>query len=58
MSTTACLLIAVAENYPQLKASENFRQLQSGLDDLENKIAAACRFKAAACETPKVSFGS
>src|SRR5271155_3410992 len=37
-------LFAVAENYPQLKANENFRQLQSELEDLENKIAAARRF--------------
>ncbi len=37
-------LMAVAENYPQLKANENFKQLQSELGDLENKIAAARRF--------------
>jgi len=37
-------LMAVAENYPQLKANENFRQLQDELVDLENKIAAARRF--------------
>jgi LemA protein len=37
-------LMAVAENYPQLKASENFLSLQSELADLENKIAAARRF--------------
>src|SRR3974377_874029 len=37
-------LLAVAENYPQLKANENFRQLQDELTDLENKIAAARRF--------------
>ena len=37
-------LLAVAENYPQLKASDSFRQLQYQLDDLENKIAAARRF--------------
>jgi LemA protein len=37
-------LFAVAENYPQLKANENFRQLQTELGDLENKIAAARRF--------------
>ena len=37
-------LLAVAENYPQLKANENFRQLQDELGDLENKIAAARRF--------------
>jgi LemA protein len=37
-------LMAVAENYPQLKANENFQQLQNELADLENKIAAARRF--------------
>ncbi|MGE3624165.1 MAG: LemA family protein [Bdellovibrionales bacterium] len=37
-------LMAVAENYPQLKANENFRQLQTELSDIENKIAAARRF--------------
>jgi LemA protein len=37
-------LFAVAENYPQLKADSNFRQLQTELSDLENKIAAARRF--------------
>lgn len=37
-------LLAVAENYPQLKADANFRQLQADLSDIENKIAAARRF--------------
>ena len=37
-------LLAVAENYPQLKANENFLRLQTELSDLENKIAAARRF--------------
>ena len=37
-------LMAVAENYPQLKADANFRQLQADLADIENKIAAARRF--------------
>ncbi len=37
-------LMAVAENYPQLKANENFMSLQNELADLENKIAAARRF--------------
>jgi LemA protein len=37
-------LYAVAENYPQLKANENFRQLQDELGDVENKIAASRRF--------------
>jgi LemA protein len=34
-------LFAVAENYPQLRASENFQQLQSELGTTENKIAVA-----------------
>jgi len=37
-------LLAVAENYPDLKANENFKQLQTELSDIENKIAAARRF--------------
>ncbi|MCL6089290.1 MAG: LemA family protein [Candidatus Marsarchaeota archaeon] len=34
-------LIAVAENYPQLKANENFRLLQEQLDGIESKVAYA-----------------
>lgn len=37
-------LFAVAENYPNLKANENFAQLQSDLTDTEDKIQAARRF--------------
>lgn len=37
-------LFAVAEAYPDLKANQNFMQLQSELSDIENKIAAARRF--------------
>lgn len=37
-------LMAVAENYPDLKADGNFRQLQTELSDIENKIAAARRY--------------
>ena len=37
-------LFALAEAYPDLKASTNFQQLQTELTDLENKIAAARRF--------------
>ena len=37
-------LFALSENYPDLKASANFQQLQAELTDLENKIAAARRF--------------
>jgi len=34
-------LFAVAENYPQLKATENFRSLQDQLEGTENRIAVA-----------------
>lgn len=37
-------LFALAEAYPDLKANQNFQQLQAELSDLENKIAAARRF--------------
>jgi LemA protein len=37
-------LFAVAENYPQLKASDNFRVLQEELSAIENKIAYARQF--------------
>jgi LemA protein len=37
-------LLAVAENYPDLKANQNFLELQRELTDTENKIQAARRF--------------
>src|SRR6185369_8109265 len=37
-------LFAVSENYPNLKANENFSELQAELSDTENKIQAARRF--------------
>ena len=37
-------LFALAEAYPDLKANQNFQQLQTELGDLENKISAARRF--------------
>jgi len=37
-------LYAVAENYPALKADQNFQSLMNELADIENKIAAARRF--------------
>jgi LemA protein len=37
-------LFALSENYPDLKATSNFQQLQAELSDLENKIAASRRF--------------
>ncbi len=37
-------LFAVSENYPDLKANENFLELQRELTDTENKVQAARRF--------------
>jgi len=37
-------LFAVAENYPDLKASENFKHLQEELSDTETKVAASRQF--------------
>ncbi len=37
-------VFAVAENYPQLRASENFSQLQGTLTEIEDKIQAARRY--------------
>jgi LemA protein len=37
-------LFAVSENYPDLKANQNFLELQRELTDTENKIQAARRF--------------
>jgi LemA protein len=37
-------VFALSEAYPNLKANENFQQLQMELSDLENKIAASRRF--------------
>lgn len=37
-------LFAVSENYPQLRANENFLELQKELADTENKIQASRRF--------------
>jgi len=37
-------LFAVSENYPDLKANQNFLELQQELSDTENKIQAARRF--------------
>ena len=37
-------LFAVSENYPDLKANQNFIELQKEITDTENKIQAARRF--------------
>lgn len=44
LSSTLKSLFAVAENYPDLKANQNFLQLQDELVDAEDKIQAARRF--------------
>ncbi len=44
LSQTLKSLFAVAENYPDLKASVNFLELQRELTDTEDKIQAARRF--------------
>ena len=41
VSSSLSRLLAVAENYPQLKATENFKDLQSQLEGTENRIAVA-----------------
>ena len=42
-------LIAVSESYPDLKANQNFLELQAQLEGTENRIAVACKdFNAAA----------
>ena len=37
-------LFALAENYPDLKADQNFRQLQEELSDTEDKVAFARQY--------------
>jgi LemA protein len=44
LSQTLKSLFAVSENYPDLKASTNFLELQRELTDTEDKIQAARRF--------------
>lgn len=44
LSSTLKSLFAVAENYPVLKASENFKLLQEQLEGIENKIAYARQY--------------
>ena len=37
-------IFAIAENYPKLRASENYKELQQELSDTETKVAAARQF--------------
>jgi LemA protein len=51
-------LLAVAENYPQLKASDNFKELQGELSFLEEKIAYARQFYNASVQLYNVRIQS
>ncbi len=44
LSATLKTIFALSESYPELKANQNFLQLQEELADTENKIQAARRF--------------
>ncbi|EKD87051.1 MAG: hypothetical protein ACD_37C00063G0003 [uncultured bacterium] len=44
LTDTLKSLFAVAENYPQLRASENFKEFQEEIEDTENKIAYSRQF--------------
>ncbi len=44
LTDTLKSIFAVAENYPELKANQNFLQLQTDLTDTQDKIMAAQRF--------------
>jgi LemA protein len=44
LSSTLKSIFALSENYPELKANQNFLELQRELADTENKIQAARRF--------------
>ncbi len=43
LSTALSRLMAISENYPELKANENFRDLQAQLEGTENRIAVERR---------------
>jgi LemA protein len=44
LSSTLKSIFALSENYPDLKANQNFLELQRELSDTENKIQASRRF--------------
>jgi LemA protein len=51
-------LFAVAENYPDLKASQNFIQLQQSLADIEEQIQLARRYYNGAARNLNILIGS
>jgi len=58
LSSTLRSLFAVAENYPDLKADANFRQLQTELTDTEDKLMSARRFYNSAVKSLNVALES
>ncbi len=44
LTSTLKTLFAVAENYPELKANENFSKLQAELSDTEDKVTYSRQF--------------
>jgi len=44
LTSTLKTLFSVVENYPELKANENFMQLQNDLNEIEEKITFARQF--------------
>lgn len=44
LSSTLKTILAVSENYPDLKANQNFAQLQEELQNTENKVAFSRQF--------------
>ena len=51
-------LLAVAENYPDLKASQNFLELQKSLADIEEQLQLARRYYNGAARNLNILIGS
>ena len=51
-------LLAVAENYPDLKASQNFLELQRALADIEEQLQMARRYYNGAARNLNILIGS
>jgi LemA protein len=51
-------LFAVAENYPDLKASQNFMELQKSLADIEEQIQLSRRYYNGAVRALNILVGS
>ncbi len=58
LSGTLKSLFALSENYPDLKANQNFLELQRELSDTENKIQAARRFYNTNVKDLNITVGS